>query len=115
MSELHTRQVLFAKLFAQLVTWAFDQGYEIKILQVLRTQAEADANAASGAGIAHSLHLQSLAGDVALFVAGEYKTDLESYRPLGEYWKGLHDLCCWGGDFERPDADHFSVTFQGVR
>jgi hypothetical protein len=115
MSVLHDRQVLFCRLTPRLIDYAFSLGYELVYGEVQRTQAQADANAKSGAGIVHSLHLLCLAVDFKLFIHGKYITQSENYRELGEYWKTLDSLCCWGGDFSKPDGGHFSITYQGVK
>jgi hypothetical protein len=108
------KQRLFTKLVAQFITWAYAQGYEFSFGEALRTQAQATANAASGAGISNSLHLLKLAVDLNLFISGVYQSDTQAYKPLGEYWKTLHPLCRWGGDFvSRPDGNHFSLTHEG--
>lgn len=91
-------------------------GHRIALDQVKRTQAEADANKASGAGISNSLHLLGLAADVLLYVNGVYQTSTAAYAPLGAFWKSLRPGNCWGGDF-RPkiDGNHFSAEHNGVR
>lgn len=110
---LGEKQELFTELVANFIAWAVAQGYKLRFGEVQRTQAQADANAASGAGISKSLHLVCLAVDFKLFINGIYQTDSEVYRPLGEYWKSLNPLCCWGGDFSKPDGNHFSITHEG--
>lgn len=116
MSELHDKQVKLARLVPRLIDKAFDLGYEVRIEDVKRDQIAANANAASGAGIAHSLHILSLAIDLSLFKDGNYLSDSGSYAELGAFWKQLDPDCCWGGDFhDRVDADHFSITYQGVK
>lgn len=113
---LREAQSLHVKLFAQLVAYAYAQGYEMTWGQALRTQAEANANAASGAGISHSLHLIGLAVDVNLFKDGKFMPNTADHAPLGAFWKSLNPLCCWGGDFTtRPDGNHYSITWNGVK
>lgn len=113
---LGEKQRLFARLIGQLIVWTYSKGYELTFGEALRTQAQANANAASGAGISNSLHLMRLALDVNLFAAGVYQTDSSAYKPLGDYWKTLHPLCRWGGDFvSRPDGNHFSLEHEGIR
>jgi hypothetical protein len=120
--SLGDKQRLFARLLAELITWAYAQGFELTFGEALRTQAQADANAASGAGISNSLHLKRLAIDLNLFKDSApgidddiYQKDSEAYRPLGEKWESMHTLCRWGGRFSRPDGNHFSVEHEGVR
>lgn len=121
MSTLRELQSLHVKLTGQLINWAYSSGYELTWGQTQRSQAEATANAVSGAGISNSLHLVKLAVDLNLFKDGKLLTLVNDFRPLGEYWKSLHPLCRWGGDFKdksgkpKPDADHFSVTYNGVQ
>lgn len=113
--SLGEAQRLHVKLTSKLLTWGYAQGYEFTWGETLRSQAQALANAKSGAGIAHSLHLIKLAVDLNAFKDGLFLKNIEDYRPLGNYWKSLHELACWGGDFHSPDADHFSITFNGIK
>lgn len=118
---LGEKQRLFPQLVAQLIHYAYASGYELTFGDAYRSPQQAAANAASGTGIANSLHTQRLAIDLNLFKGGVYLTRSEDYRMLGEYWKGLHPDCAWGGDFKdarglpRPDGNHFSITHNGIR
>lgn len=110
---LRQKQSKFVVMVGQLIAWAYSKGYELTFGEALRTQEQANANAASGKGISNSLHLIRLAVDFNLFINGEYKTDSESYRPLGEYWESLGGS--WGGRFKRQDGNHFSLEHNGVK
>lgn len=112
---LGDRQKLFAKYFGQFLVWLNQNGYEVTINEVLRSQAQAQLNAASGAGISNTLHLLKLAGDLNIFRNGKFLTTVEELRPVGEQWKSYNIDCCWGGDFHKPDADHYSLSYQGVK
>lgn len=115
MSALSIKQKLFMRLLGEFLVWIYQQPeYEIVGGELQRMKVQADANAVVGTGISNTLHLKCLAIDLMLFVAGVYRTDTESYRPLGEKWKSMHPDCRWGGDFQHPDGDHFSITFEGV-
>lgn len=105
----------FAKLFRYLLQFIEDRGWEVEIEEVKRSLAKAEENAASGVGISKSLHALGLAVDLSLFVDGDFRVDREAYEPLGTFWKSLDPLCRWGGDFTRPDSDHFSLEHDGVR
>lgn len=115
MLTLSEKQRLFTRMVGSLIRWTYRQpeGYELTFGEALRTQAQANANAASGAGIRNSLHLIRLAVDLNLFIKGEYQTDSAAYEPLGVYWESLGGS--WGGRFSRPDGNHFSVEWEGRR
>jgi len=114
---LHQRQVLHVQLTAKLIEFAVSKGYALTWGETFRTALQAAANAASGAGIAHSLHTQRLAVDFQAFdAAGRYLADDSTgvYSALGTYWETLDPLARWGGRFKTVDLDHFSITFQGI-
>lgn len=114
--SLSAQRVLFTSLLAKLLLHAETLGLRVAIDQVKRTQLEANANAASGAGISNSLHLQGLAADLLIYGnTGEYITGGAPYNTLGAYWKSLHPLNRWGGDFKKVDSGHFSSTRGGVQ
>lgn len=113
--SLHERQVLHTLLTSELIAWAATQGYDLTWGETYRVPAQAAANAASGAGIVNSLHIQRLAVDFQLFdKQGHYLTDASAYKPLADYWLTLDPLACAGYYFHSVDADHFSVTYKGV-
>ena len=111
---LSDKRQIFTRNLANLITWGFAQGYGLALDQVKRTQAEANANAESGVGIVHSLHIIGLAADILLYHP-DYKTGSTDYKPLGDYWKTLDVLNRWGGDFSKPDGNHFSMEHNGVK
>lgn len=108
---LRQRQSRFARLVGLLIEWTYLHGYEITFGEAFRTPEQARLNAATGKGIANSLHTQRLAIDLMLFRDGVYLTDSDDYRPLGEYWESLDGDCRWGGRF--GDGNHFSLTYAG--
>jgi hypothetical protein len=88
-------------------------GYEYTLGEAWRTQAQAQANAASGAGIANSLHIERLAIDINLFKDGLFLQESEAHRPFGAFWKSLGPDYFWGGDFSKPDGNHYSIGHGG--
>lgn len=110
---LGERQRDFPLMLAALITWAYDRGFEITLGEAYRTPEQAALNAAKGSGIANSLHTQRLAIDLNLFIDGVYQTSTEAYRPLGEKWESMGGA--WGGRFSKPDGNHFSLEWGGVK
>ncbi len=112
---LGQQQRRFLPLVAKLIEFAYQQGYELTAGELYRTSEQAALNAKKGSGIANSLHTQRLAVDLQLFKSGAYLTDPSAYAPLGEFWKTLDPDCAWGGNFKSVDANHFSLSYNGVR
>jgi len=111
---LYEQRVLFTHLLARLIMEAFRQGYTITLGEVYRSAAEAKRLAATGAGIAKSLHTEGLAADINLYRNGVYLKDTLDYLALGQFWEQMHSSCRWGGRFKtRPDGNHFSIAYGG--
>lgn len=108
---LRQKQSLFARLIAELILWAYEQGYEVTGGEWLRPQAMVDIYAKDGRGSSRSVHPLKLALDLNLFKDGRYLSSTESHRPLGEKWKSMHPDCRWGGDFNRKDGNHYSLRW----
>ncbi len=113
MESLSAKRQRLTHGVALLILQAEKLGYQPALDQVKRTQAEADANAASGAGISASLHLVGLACDLLLYQSGRYLTATSDYKLLGEWWESLGEDHCWGGKFTKQDGNHFSIAHEG--
>jgi hypothetical protein len=112
------KQMRFAFMVAQLISWATTQGYRVTFGEAFRTAEQAKLNAQQGTGISNSLHTKRLAVDLMLFTklpdgSWRYRTRSEDYLPLGEYWEFLGGS--WGGRFSKPDGNHFSLEHEGIR
>jgi hypothetical protein len=112
--NLGAKQRLFTRYVGMLIAWAYKQGLELTFGDAYRSPEQAAANFEAGKGIANSLHCQRLAVDFNLFINGQYITNSDAYKPLGEYWESLDPLCRWGGRFKKPDGNHFSLSHEGV-
>lgn len=110
---LREKQSLFAAAVGLLIAQAYWDGYEITFGEAYRPPETAALYAEQGRGIKNSLHCSRLAVDLNLFRDGKYLTDTEDYRDLGEWWEELTPLARWGGNFSRPDGNHFSFTHGG--
>lgn len=105
----------FAQSVARLIQQASKLGYGVTFGEAYRTPEQAKLNAASGSGIANSLHTERLAIDLNLFKDGAYITDGQGHRDLGAWWKTLGPRYRFGGDFKRADWNHYSISPDGVR
>ena len=112
---LGQKQRRFSELLGKFLVWIYDNGYEVTFGEAYRTPEQAALNAQKGSGISNSLHTKRLAVDLNLFIDGEYQTLSSAYKPLGDYWKSLDPEASWGGDFKKPDGNHFSLSHEGVR
>ncbi|HDY86035.1 hypothetical protein LCGC14_0955450, partial [marine sediment metagenome] len=67
--SLRERQSLFASLFAKLILYAYEHGYEISIGDVYATDGHIEG----------SFHYEKLAGDLNLFLNGRYLMRTEDH------------------------------------
>lgn len=111
---LGQKQRLFSKLYARLILWAYENGYEVTFGDTYRDPRVHGAMGVKASySEASSSHKERLAGDLNLFKDGVFLTRSEDHAPLGAFWKSLHPDCRWGGDFKSPDGNHYSMTHQG--
>lgn len=113
---LREAQSLHVNCTASLLAFIISKGYELTWGRTRSSKEEDAKNAAAGSGILHSLHEIGLAVDLNLFKDGVWLEDTSYHAQFGAYWKSLHPLCCWGGDFHtRPDGNHYSIEWNGVK
>ena len=105
----------FPPLVALLIQWIYSQGLEVTFGEAWRTPEQAQWNADHGKGIVHSLHIDRLAIDLNLFKDGVYLTDPAAYKPVADYWLTLDPDAAAGYYFSTVDADHFSLSFNGIK
>lgn len=113
MSPLLESQMLFARLLPRLLDYVAELGLACTVGEVERAAGWALTLSKQGKGSLRSLHIDRLAVDVHLFRGATYLTRTEDHAALGAYWKTLHPRCRWGGDFGRPDGNHYSIEWGG--
>lgn len=99
--SLRQQQSFFARLAGYLIAEAFGRGYEV-------TLGDAYRDPRCGYGSSTSQHRKRLAIDLNLFINGEYQTETEAHRGLGEWWENLHPDCRWGGRY--GDGNHYELV-----
>ena len=106
-------QQRFMQMLGKLIDWCYLNGYQLTAGEAYRTPEQAEWNEAHGKGIKNTLHTQRLAIDLHLFKGRQYLTEVEDVLPMGEFWETMGGS--WGGRFDKPDTDHFSLAWKGVR
>jgi hypothetical protein len=114
-------QNIFLVNVARLILHAAGLGYYVAGGELYRSYFEAQRLAALNLGSPLSLHCERLAFDLILRRDVDDDGDQDwlkhsnEYAQLGQYWKGLHHLNRWGGDFLPPrvDGNHFSMSYLG--
>lgn len=135
--KLLEKRVLFSNCLLQLLNKIKFSEYDCMIEEVRRGKQQTEWNAThckqfvSGTrcertkeqhgplahsfapiGIDKSVHLNGLAVDLILVLNGYPVWAVGPYREFGVFWKSLHELCRWGGDFP-GDSGHFSLEHGG--
>ncbi len=103
-------QEIFSLNLAKFIIYIYNSGYTCTGGEWWRTPEMAEIYAQSGKGIRDSLHIRRLAVDFNLFKDGQYLDTAEAHRPFGEYWKSLNPKNRWGGDFHKPDGNHYEMN-----
>lgn len=114
--KLQDQQSIFTRNSALFVLWVFGHdGWTLTDGESFRPLEVAKLDAMKGIGIVNTLHGKRLAHDYNFFINGVYQQESKAYAPLGAFWKSMHPLNRWGGDFSKPDGNHFSMEYQGVK
>lgn len=106
-------------MLASLISFAYENGYELTLGEAYRTEEQQRIYVDSGRSrTMDSRHRDRLAVDLNLFKNGAYLTGGEAYRFLGERWEELGGT--WGGRFGLSpdeyaaevgwDSNHFELS-----
>lgn len=107
---LGQKQRKFTRMIADLILFAYEQGYELTFGDAFRDpRVHGAVGEKKSYSSANSLHKERLAIDLNLFKDGRFLSQSEDHRPLGEYWESLGGS--WGGRFE--DGNHYSLEHGG--
>ena len=107
---LGQKQRRFTRMVADLIIFAYDNGYELSFGDAYRDpRVHGHVGEKKGYGSANSVHKDRLAIDLNLFKDGKFLTATEDHKMLGEYWESIGGT--WGGRFN--DGNHYSLEHQG--
>lgn len=101
LETLGQKQRFFSRALADLLYYIYSEGYEVTFGDVWAHDGHRP----------HSNHYQRLAADLNLFKDGVWLTSTKDHAAFGAYWKKLHPLCRWGGDW--GDGNHYSIEHEG--
>lgn len=111
---LGQKQRHFTRMVGLLIEFAYQNGFELTVGDAYRDpRLHGEVGVKKGYGHPKSAHKQRLAIDFNLFKDGKYLDKTEDHQPLGEYWESLGGS--WGGRFQTPDGNHYSLEHNGVK
>lgn len=112
---LKEKQQLFMRLLAVLIMWVYSHpNWELTLGEGHVGDTDAADGDWDGPHRKGGLHYQRLAIDLNLFIEDQYIANYhQAWDDIGQFWKRLHNLCRWGGDFSHRDYNHFSIEHDG--
>lgn len=109
---LGQKQRRFVRMIADLIVWAYDNGYELTLGDGYRDpRVFGIMGETRGYGHPYSNHKQRLAIDFNLFKDGKFLETSDAHRPIGEKWESMGGT--WGGRFR--DGNHYSLEHGGYK
>ena len=113
MPSLGDKQRAFTRMLADLIIFAYEQGYELTVGDAARSSSlHGEFGVKKGYSAAYSVHKLRLAQDYNLYINREWieTSDHPAWDELHNYWESI------GGAKRVPnDANHFSVSHNGYR
>jgi len=110
--KLGEKQELFSILMAEHVIWLYDLGYVVRSGDYFAREGHRKG----------SNHYLKLAADLNLFFQKKYLSKTMDHHESGEKWESRHDLCRWGGNWDKDDhpgepgendGNHYSLIHNG--
>lgn len=107
--KLREAQEMFALNITQLIVIIFKHRFTCTLGEAWRPKKTAELYAKQGKGIRKSSHCNRLALDINLFYKGRYLKTTKAHEVFGKIWESLHPNNRWGGNFKRPDGNHYEM------
>lgn len=118
--DLGGKQELFAKLLGQLLAWIHSHPtWRVRLAEGFVGYTDGADGDHDGPHMTGGCHYLKLAQDMDLFLVDTAGARVHvtrsspAWQEIGAFWKSLHPLARWGGDFASRDYNHFSVTHEG--
>lgn len=109
---LGEKQELFSILIAEHICWLYACGYKVRCGDFFAHDGHRPG----------SNHYKKLAADLNLFRNGVYLTATSDHLESGTMWESRHELCRWGGNWDKDeypgepgenDGNHYSLYHNG--
>ena len=110
--RLGEKQELHARLIAEHVVWLYSKGYKVRNGDYWAREGHRE----------YSNHYDKIAADLNLMLDGKYLTDSMDHLESGLKWESRHELCRWGGNWDKDthpgepgenDGNHYSLIHNG--
>lgn len=109
---LRQKQSKFALMVSELISKAYELGYEVTLGDAYRDpRLHGAMGEKKGYGHSKSAHKIRLAIDLNLFKGGKFLSSSDDHKELGEWWESKGGS--WGGRFN--DGNHYSLEHEGVK
>jgi hypothetical protein len=98
--SLREQQSAFAKDVAKLLVFCEQEGFEVTLGEVLRTEAQQAIYIKEGKSkTSNSMHLKKCAIDLNFFRDGNLIENAKELKEIGNYWESLDVQNRWGGSW----------------
>lgn len=118
--SLGEKQELFARLWMTFLIWFHSHvNWRMRLGEGFVGQTDAADGDYDGPHMQGGAHYNKIGQDFDFFILlpdGTRKhltTWASEWGECGIYWKSLHPLARWGGDFKSKDYNHFSLFHAG--
>ena len=101
-------QAAFLLDACKLIAKATELGFTVTGGELYRTAEQQQIYVKTGRSkTMQSNHLRRLAIDLNFFKDGKCIYNVDTLKPLGQYWESLHPKNRWGGSWRFVDVPHF--------
>lgn len=118
--DLGRKQEEFARLLGVFLNWVHGhKSWRVRLAEGFVGYTDAADGDHDGPHLTGGAHYNKLGQDFDLFLVDESGVRFHvtganpAWEEIGAFWKSLHPLCRWGGDFKSRDYNHISLFHEG--